>query len=935
MYWRINCAEHLLLLLEPDAEGSGGGGGGPRRLGRQRSVTYSEGRVGSTARTAAASTAKDDGAGSAADVRIIRWSCAPSGHLLAGISAQGVYLWQMRPFMLLSKLEYEANEELGQMVDVIWQAGDDDDNGRDDDDDHDNDNTGRNKDYGTLFVLLSSGYIYEIAVYRRSAAVLEYRFETQHYWARGAGEEDGLRRAGLAQRRTYRLAPGSGPAVCAAAGGAQGALVATRTHVIRLAWSGVVEASTSVSAIHGSPLAQVRQMAGLGAAGEAYLFGDGSVHVVRAGTAQRVATGEKRIVCMAYSARSGVLAMGADSGDVLLLIVSDADDGDDAGLQPVAEATEGSERAGDVVTALAWTADGAAVACAHASGHVVVRSALGYALNTSRVRQAGATLALCWGAGGTRLFVLGDTAATALAFARAAVGTGVGEGTAARVCVFTDDKVLVHDGAFTTSDGGGADAAAGLQWQAVQVPAEYVAGAWPLRFVAVSGDGRHVAVAGRRGVAVGGVRSGRWRLLRTREQEDEVRVRGGLLWLGDHVVAACGSHVVVFAGAAGGSGNGGALDGDAAQHVDVGARVVAMSAHDALLLVVCADARVRQLGVFGGDGNAVAVGVRGVVDLGGARLQLARLRSVQWVPSAQFARAPALLVHEGTRLRVVDSTGGRVVSARAELTVTSGVHFGNMHSTVWWFDGRQLHAALVSLEDFMEGSALRCGSDGRQQRRLAVQPSFYPVAIAAALGMAVGIDQDWALDDAAAVGLAQLPVRAKLYLPSVLARMLSDSSGEHDALLYAACFEHLAFFAHAMEILLHEAVEEDGTPELLRRVVAMLGNFAAFPEIVVHCARKTEAASWPALFACVGGPERFFRRCLSDGRLQTATQCLIILHTLAPKSAATEQHVLMLLARAVDQRCRTLCVEILRFVRMTAASDAAMGRLLGRLEQGV
>ncbi|KAJ2787241.1 WD40 repeat protein, partial [Coemansia interrupta] len=875
MYWRINCAEHLLLLLEPDAEG-----GGPRRLGRQRSVTYSEGRVGSATRPAAATaTGKHDGAGSTeADVRITRWSCAPSGHLLAGISAQGVYLWQTRPFMLLSKLEYDANDELGQMVDVIWQTSDKD---HEDDDD----GTDANRDYGTLFVLLSSGYIYEIAVYRRSAAVLEYRFATQHYWAHGAGEEGGLRRAGLAQRRTYRLAPGSGPAVCAAAGGAQGALVATRTHVIRLAWSGVVEASTSVRAIHGSPLAQVRQIVGLGAAGEAYLFSDGTVHVVRADAAQRVATGERRIACMAYSARSGVLALGADSGDVLLLIVADADaDDSDAGLQPVAEAAEGGERAGDAVTALAWTADGAAVACAYASGHVVVRSALGYVLNTSRVRQAASTLALCWGAGGTRLFVLGDVAATALAFARAAVGTGVCEGTAARVCVFADDKVLVHDGAFTTSDGGSADAAAGMQWQAVQVPAEYVAGAWPLRFVAVSGDGRHVAVAGRRGVAVGGVRSGKWRLLRTREQEDGVRVRGGLLWLGEHVIAACGSHVVVFAGAAGG---GGALDGDAAQRVDVGARVVAMSAHDALLLAVCADGRVRQLGVFG-SGGAVDLGVRGVVGLGGARLQLGRLRSVQWVPSAQFARAPALLVHEGTRLRVVDGSGGRVVSACAELTVTSGVHFGNMHSTVWWFDGRQLHAALVSLEDFMDGSALRGGG---RARRLAVRPSFYPVAIAAALGMAVGVDQDWALDDTAAVGLAQLPVRAKLYLPSVLARMLSDSSGEHDALLYAACFEHLAFFPHAMEILLHEAVESaDGSHGLLRRVVAMLGNFAAFPEIVVHCARKTEAASWPALFACVGGPERFFRRCLADGRLQTATQCLIILHTLAPQSAATERH---------------------------------------------
>ncbi|KAJ2382437.1 WD40 repeat protein, partial [Coemansia sp. RSA 2603] len=486
--------------------------------------------------------------------------------------------------------------------------------------------------------------------------------------------------------------------------------------------------------------------------------------------------------------------------------------------------------------------------------------------------------------------------------------------------------VLVHDGAFAEGTGGGsADAAAAQQWQAASVPAEYVAGAWPLRHVAVSGDGRHVAVGGRRGVAVGGVRSGKWRLLRTREQERQIRVGGGLLWLGSHVVAACGAHVVVFTDALRG-----ALDGDAAVRVHVGARVLAMSAHDALVLVACGDGRVRQVAVFA-QGSGVRVDVRGVVDVGdgGARLQLRRLRSVQWVPSAQFARAPALLVHEGTRLRVVSRSGAWTVSERAELTVTSGVHFGNMHSTVWWFDGRLLHAALVSLEDFMDGGALR--SDGGGARRLAVRPSFYPVAIAAALGMAVGVDQDWTLDDAAcSPALAQLPVRAKLYLPSVLARMLADSSsGSHDALLYAACFEHLAFFAHAMEILLHEAVE-DAQPAVLRRAVAMLGNFGAFPEIIVHCARKTEAASWPALFACLGGPESFFRRCVHAGRLGTATQCLIILHTLAPHAA--ERGVLMLLARAVDRRAQTLCVEILRFVRMAAAEDATMAGLLDKVQ---
>ncbi|KAJ1816245.1 WD40 repeat protein, partial [Coemansia sp. RSA 2599] len=423
-----------------------------------------------------------------------------------------------------------------------------------------------------------------------------------------------------------------------------------------------------------------------------------------------------------------------------------------------------------------------------------------------------------------------------------------------------------------------------------------------------------------------------WRLLRTQQQERAVAVTGGLLWLGDHVVAACSvggaARLLFFSRRR-------ALDADAAHAEVLDAAPVALSSHDSLLLVLCADAQVRQYAVFA-DGSSLRISFRRSVDLRGAGLRMGQLRSLQWVPSAAFDRRPAFLVHEGSRLRVVDGLGRaqQVVSERAELTITSGVHFGNMHSTVWWFDGAQLSAALISLEDFMDGAGLA------DARRLVVRPEFFPVAIAADLGMAVGVDQDWTLEDSAIVGLAQLPVRAKLYLHNILDRMLS-AGAEQDALLYAACFEHLAFFPHAMEILLHEVLEREAAggsdtgdgargAVVLRRVVAMLENFAAFHEVVAHCARKTEAAFWALLFDCVGGPERFFRQCLALNRLETATQCLIILQTLEP-ATVSEANVLALLAKAAAAQNRELCVEILRFATMAGESDETMRRMAARL----
>ncbi|KAJ2724604.1 WD40 repeat protein [Coemansia sp. Benny D115] len=1004
MYWRIDCAETLVLGLQADGKAdnerqqksaANATAIRPSGLVRQRSVTYS-GSSGSSSNSPLTppnrqlhQTSTGIGDIQPASTTIVRWQVSPTGDLLAGISAQGIYLWQIQPFQLLSTLQYDAVGELGHMVDMVWQ---------------------QDGSLGTLLVVLSSGYVYEVAVGQRETAPLEFRFDSQHYWACGVGEEDGLLRAGLVQRRTYRLPSGSGTVVCAAgtsetAGPTEVALlVATDTQVLRLTRAGGIASRIDIGSI---PVinndgvsettqnnATIRQIVCMDdVQTELYVMSDGSVRVLRSAAddwlAAEILQPEERITVAAYSATSGVLVAGTETGHTLHYVVSA-----EGQFQLAArhDFVHGSGSEGSVL-ALAWTADGAAIACAHASGHVVVRAALGYELNASRVsaqslkssnatsngsmkgisisngngtlRSAAAIQIeqLCWGSGSTRLLVLArdilarSQQADALPFARAALGTGMGEGTAGRVCLFSDDKVLLHDCDFggESTDTNAADPA--LRWQAIQVPVAYLGGAWPLRYVAVAGDGKYVAVAGSRGLAMLAVSTRRWRLLRTRAQEDTVTVRGGLVWLGDHVVAACGqgsaTRLVFFA-------RGGALDSDAAHTEALPASVVALSSHGSLLLALCADMRVRRFSVFA-DGGLLRVAPQVAADLRGCGLRLRQVRSVQWVPSAAFDRRPAFLVHQGTRLVVVDAATRQQceLSARAEFAVISGVHFGNMHSAVWWFGGTQLCAALISLEDFMDGGFLQLagGSDGGAQR-LVEYPAFYPVAIAADRGMAVGIDQDWLLDDGVAAGLAQLPVRAKLYLPGILDGMLG-AGAEHDALLYAACFEHLAFFAHAMEILLHSILEREadaacdderanksseangcsitGTailpPVGLRRVVGMLEHFASFAEIVVHCARKTEAACWPLLFACVGGPEAFFQRCLVAGKLETATQCLIVLQTLE-SSSVCEANILALLTRAVDAGNRPLCVEILRFVAMAAESDRDMDVFLGRLRGG-
>lgn len=171
----------------------------------------------------------------------------------------------------------------------------------------------------------------------------------------------------------------------------------------------------------------------------------------------------------------------------------------------------------------------------------------------------------------------------------------------------------------------------------------------------------------------------------------------------------------------------------------------------------------------------------------------------------------------------------------------------------------------------------------------------------------------------------------------------ANQSGE--ALRLAQQYEHLEYFAHALEVLLHHVLDEEAdanptpAPEdaILPRVLSLLSSFKQYLDIVVQCTRKTEVRSWRTLFAYLPPPQELFEESLQRGSLKTAGGYLLILHTFDELATASEQSV-RLLSRAMLEEDWDLCKELARF--LAALDDTgntlreAMEMVKARIRQG-
>ncbi|SCZ92024.1 BZ3500_MvSof-1268-A1-R1_Chr5-3g08288 [Microbotryum saponariae] len=557
-------------------------------------------------------------------------------------------------------------------------------------------------------------------------------------------------------------------------------------------------------------------------------------------------------------------------------------------------------------------------------------------------------------------------------------------------------------------------------WQHIKIPASYIATQHPIRYAVISHDARFIAVAGRRGFTHYNALSGRWKLFESEKEENAFHVVGGMAWWANLLIVGCvdpttltrsarttgierGYQLAVFAREQALS-----LDDSASlETIALSSRPLVLSVFDSSLLVYTEDNTFHHFlmrphpRILNGRGVGSRLRLCGSIGFEGVVKDPWKVRGLSWlVPKSQqqfgdpaddlnvatiiflisgqlVLLRPRRAAHEEVKYDL------QILADRIEFYWTHLSGIGTLENSLWGWDGERIRIWLDALtiekvlvdakkdayERVSESVAIKLDfyplgeSEGSQSWNFDVSAEFFgrtPYMLIAVLmekGIIVGIDQETSLRKTLDFALFRIITSTQLFLHHVL-RFHLTRHPMREAVLFASHYQHLVYFAHALEILLHGVLEDEAdkptnqltsiesptsekndddddddetrAPTLLSTVIDFLDHFPSSLSIVVNCARKTELTRWSLLFTHAGSPRRLFERCIESSEYKTAASYLLVLHNLEPLEQSGKDTV-GLLKVCMHRGEWTLCRELLRFLY---SLDRTGGILQAALEEG-
>ncbi|KAH8274238.1 hypothetical protein KR026_000892 [Drosophila bipectinata] len=488
-------------------------------------------------------------------------------------------------------------------------------------------------------------------------------------------------------------------------------------------------------------------------------------------------------------------------------------------------------------------------------------------------------------------------------------------------------------------------------WTVLQLPLNYAATNWPIRYAAIDQEGLHLAVAGRTGLAHYSLVSRRWKLFGNESQEKDFVVSGGLLWWQGFVVMGCYSlldrtdELRCYPAEC-------KLDNQFGHKVQVRAPVISLNSFRHQLIVLTADGIVSLFNMTKKSAYALDIECAYELDVKSicihpaciVSLTVTNLRN-EFKPQGQLPtgaeQAETIIVNVCGRILMIQRDSSEQVPNTLLATclascvevfwLSHSLERCAMRDCLWLYSGA--HGMRVWLPILPPGRERREGDQVGAQRlhsfmskriMLGFPLKLYPLVVLFDNVIVLGVENESTLYASEQGSHFSLPFalmerKSQIYLHKVLRQLIKRNLG-YSAWEIAQSCRSLPYFPHALELLLHEVLEEEATSKQpipdaqLPSVLDFIREFPVYLETIVQCARKTEIALWPYLFSMAGKPKELFQLCLQSEQLDTAASYLIILQNLEP-SVVSKQYATMLLDIALQQRKWELAKDLIRFLK--------------------
>jgi hypothetical protein len=568
-----------------------------------------------------------------------------------------------------------------------------------------------------------------------------------------------------------------------------------------------------------------------------------------------------------------------------------------------------------------------------------------------------------WIGGGSQLLLLGpnDDTIWVLDVLRSAATACFSSANITRSLMQTDDSVYVYRG-HDLENPVDLPAESSL-WQVVPVPASYITSRWPLRYSAISSDGRYIAVAGKRGLAHYSIASGRWRLPES-AAEDDFALRGGMVWYQHLLIAAVDTgsqyELRLYSREL-------PLANTSILHRELLASpVVLLSISGESSLLVYTHENILFHFII--TTSPVGLVLVGQIGFNGIVRAPARVRAIQWIlprsqiedgdPSMDVRVASVIFLVDGKLVLLQPHTTEadikyelKVISQNVEffmLMRDCGAEIGSsaddtptsvptsfdqpqrppqdLEDSLWVFDGvevkiwRSMAEATESLS--AEGAELPAP--------ITLPVDSYPLSVLLSKGLILGVESEISPRRNDNPSSMRISTKTSLFLPHIL-RSFTHAGNHHLAFLVSQGYEHLPYYSHALELLLHNVLDEEVDsppttgPSNLPAVLEFVSNSPHYLDIIVQCTRKTEMRSWKTLFSHLPPVGELFDESLRRDMLKTAGGYLLVLHTLDQQASDGDQ-TKRLLERAMAARDWDLCKELARFLAAIDSSGAVLRR---------